>query len=116
MGWAVGPGPAQLPLGTGRPPDDRRHSGRARSPARGRLTMLDPEGRHLLLDALRPPPGHELDLAVGTTYTLDLYALLSAPVAFAMFDREAEDGTPRLDPIAALQALRRYAGRITMFC
>lgn len=78
--------------------------------------MLDPEGRHLLLDALRPPPGHELDLAVGTTYTLDLYALLSAPVAFAMFDREGEDGTPRLDPIAALQALRRYAGRITMFC
>lgn len=78
--------------------------------------MLDPEGRHLLLDALRPPPGHELDLAVGTTYTLDLYALLTAPVAFAMFDREAEDGTPRTDPIAALQALRRYAGRITLFC
>jgi hypothetical protein len=78
--------------------------------------MLDPEGRHLLLDALRPPPGHELDLAVGTTYTLDLYALLTAPVAFAMFDREAEDGSPQLDPIAALQALRRYAGRITLFC
>ena len=78
--------------------------------------MLDPEGRHLLLDALRPPLGYELDLAVGTTYTLDLYALLTAPVAFAMFDREAEDGTPRLDPIAALQALRRYAGRITVFC
>lgn len=78
--------------------------------------MLDPEGRHLLLDALRPPPGHELDLAVGTTYTLDLYALLTAPLAFAMFDREAEDGTPRTDPIAALQALRRYAGRITLFC
>jgi hypothetical protein len=78
--------------------------------------MLDPEGRHLLLDALRPPPGHELDMAVGTTYTLDLYALLTAPVAFAMFDREREDGTPRTDPIAALQALRRYAGRITLFC
>lgn len=78
--------------------------------------MLDPEGRHLLLDALRPPLGFELDLAVGTTYTLDLYALLTAPVAFAMFDREAEDGTPRTDPIAALQALRRYAGRITLFC
>jgi len=77
---------------------------------------LDPEGRHLLLDALRPPAGHELDLAVGTTYTLDLYALLVAPVAFAMFDREREDGTPRTDPIAALQALRRFAGRITLFC
>lgn len=78
--------------------------------------MLDPEGRHLLLDALRPPLGYELDVAVGTTYTLDLLALLSAPVAFAMFDREAQDGSVRLDPIAALQALRRYAGRITIFC
>jgi hypothetical protein len=78
--------------------------------------MLDPEGRHLLLDALRPTPGYELDLAVGTTYTLDLYALLTAPVAFAMFDRETEDGSPRNDPIAALQALRRYSGRITLFC
>ena len=78
--------------------------------------MLDPEGRHLLLDALRPPPGFELDMAVGTTYTLDVYALLSAPVAFAMFDREADDGTPRADPIATLQALRRCASRITLFC
>ena len=78
--------------------------------------MLDPEGRQLLLDALRPPPGYELDLAVGTTYTLDLYALLAAPVAFAMFDHEADDGTPRSDPIAALQALRRHAGKITLFC
>ena len=78
--------------------------------------MLDPDARHLLLDALRPPPGHELDLAVGTTYTLDLLTLLSAPVAFAIFDREAADGSLRLDPIAALQALRHYAGRITIFC
>lgn len=78
--------------------------------------MLDPEGRHLLLDALRPPPGHVLDLAVGTTYTLDLNALLTVPVAFAMFDREAADGSPRADPIATLHALRRHAGRITLFC
>ena len=41
---------------------------------------------------------------------------MTAPVAFAMFDREQQDGTPRTDPIAALQALRRYAGRITLFC
>ena len=33
-----------------------------------------------------------------------------------MFDRERADGAPRNDPIAALQALRRYASRITVFC
>jgi hypothetical protein len=78
--------------------------------------MLEPEARHLLLDALRPPPGYALDLAMGTTYSLDLLALMTAPVAFAMFDRQRNDGSPLDDPIAALQALRAHASRITLFC
>ena len=44
--------------------------------------MLQPTDRRLLFDALAPPTGFKLDFAVGTTYTLDLFALLSAPVAF----------------------------------
>ena len=47
--------------------------------------MLDPDDRHLLVDALKPPPGMVLDVAVGTTFTLDLQALLLAPVSFAFF-------------------------------
>ncbi|MDP9469637.1 MAG: phospholipase D family protein [Chloroflexota bacterium] len=78
--------------------------------------MLEPDARHLLLDALRPPLGHTLDLAVGTTYTLDLLALMTAPVAFAMFNRQGGDGSLIEDPIATLQALREYASRITVFC
>ena len=50
--------------------------------------MLEPEGRHLLLDALRPPTGYALDRAIGTTFSLDLAALLTAPVGFALLDRE----------------------------
>ena len=76
--------------------------------------MLEPDTRELLLDLLRPPYGATLDRAVGTTFTLDLSALLVAPLAFAMFDWAVEDdGTP--DPIAMLEALRRYAGRTTVF-
>ena len=78
--------------------------------------MLEPDARHLLLDALRPPLGHTLDLAVGTTYSLDLLALMTAPVAFALFDRQGGDGAPIEDPIATLQALREHAARITLFC
>jgi len=78
--------------------------------------MLEPDARHLLLDALRPPPGYTLDVAVGTTYTLDLLALMAAPVAFAMFDRDRGDGSVGDDPIATLQALRQHAARITLFC
>jgi len=78
--------------------------------------MLEPDARHLLLDALRPPPGYTLDMAAGTTYSLDLLALMVAPVAFALFDRQGGDGSPVEDPIAMLQALRAHADRISLFC
>lgn len=77
--------------------------------------MLDPEDRLLLLDALRPPPGYSFDRAVGTTFTLDLVALLVTPVAFALFDVEAEDGRIAANPIAVLESVRRFASRITVF-
>lgn len=77
--------------------------------------MLSPDDRQLLLDALRPPDGANLDLAVGTTFTLDLHALLVAPLAFAMFDwTTGEDGTPNI--VAVLESLRRHADRTTVFC
>lgn len=78
--------------------------------------MLEPERRQLLLDALRPPPGFAFDRAVGTTFTLDLVALLVTPVAFALFDVEAEDGRMIANPIAVLEAVRRHASRVTVFC
>jgi hypothetical protein len=76
--------------------------------------VLAPEERHLLLDALRPPAGYSFGAAVGTTFSLDLLALLTAPLAFALFDAETEEGQP--DPIALLEALRRHAGNIDIFC
>jgi hypothetical protein len=77
--------------------------------------MLEPETRELLMDLLRPPEGMRMDIAVGTTYTLDLEALLLAPLSFAMFDW-ASDEHGRTDPLATLEALRRHAGRTTLFC
>ena len=38
--------------------------------------MLAPDDRSVLLDLLRPPPGSSLDVAVATTFTLDLEAAL----------------------------------------
>ncbi len=78
--------------------------------------MLGTRERSLLLESLRPPPGYRLRRAVGTTYTLDLIALLTAPLAFTFFDAHDEDGSPSADPIALLEALRRNAGKVTIFC
>ena len=78
--------------------------------------MLDPQDRKLLFDLLRPPTGYRLDTAIGTTYSLDLLALLVTPLAFTLFDWEAKDGRITASPCAMLESLRRYADRTHIFC
>jgi hypothetical protein len=75
--------------------------------------MLEPEDRRLLLESLRPPEGYVLDHAVGTTFSLDLLALLTAPLAFTFFDWEGREGENCADPLALLESVRRHANRIT---
>jgi hypothetical protein len=78
--------------------------------------MLAPNDRVLLTESLRPPPGYELTGAVATTYSLDLVTLLTAPVAFTQFDLEADDGGTTQQPLALLEAVRRHASQIALFC
>src|SRR5688572_23131204 len=85
--------------------------------------MLDPTTRHLFTDALRPPSGFTVDIAVGTTYTLNLHTLLLPPLAMAAHDRasveadeEGDDHDQRTDTLALLEAVRRFADRTTVFC
>ncbi len=54
--------------------------------------------------------------ALGTTYSLDLLSLLTVPLAFSLFDWEAQDGSQTKDPLAVLEALRRHAEHILIFC
>jgi hypothetical protein len=79
--------------------------------------MLHPHGnRELLLESLRPPSGYTLDYAIGTTFSLDLLTLLTAPLAFTSFDLEDEQGHIIAHPLAVMESLRRYADRISIFC
>lgn len=77
---------------------------------------LTPETRVMLTDALRPPAGFRVDVAVGTTYSLNLTALLLAPLSFALFDQGSADEIGAVDPIRLLEAVRRYADHTTVFC
>ena len=77
---------------------------------------LTPETRVLLTDALRPPAGYRVEAAVGTTYSLNLTALLLAPLSFALFDQGNADEIGAVDPIRLLEAVRRYADHTTVFC
>lgn len=78
--------------------------------------MLRPDDRQNLLAALRPPDGYDFDCAVGTTFSLDLLALLGIPLTFTLFDPDGEDARSLDDPILLLEALREYAGRLAIFC
>lgn len=60
--------------------------------------MLDPRGRQMLLGSLRPPEGYRFNCAVGTTFSLDLIAVAAAPLGFAMFDWQDDDGRLAADP------------------
>ena len=64
--------------------------------------MLRPDERQHLLELLRPPDSCTLDVAVGTTYSLDLISALMLPLSFAFFDWELEDGELVADPLALL--------------
>lgn len=84
--------------------------------------MLRPHDRRVLMEALRPPQGYTVDRALATTYSLDLVALLIAPLSFSMFDRAAQrEGSvaDEADPVGAtalLQAVRKHANNLSVFC
>ena len=80
--------------------------------------MLAPEDRHLLTDALRPPPGFEVDAALATTYTLDLFSLLLAPLAMAAYDHTEgdESAIDAAAPVALLESVRRHAEHTVVLC
>ena len=57
-----------------------------------------------------------LDQAVGTTYTLDLLALLRVPLAATTLPWAGAQGEPIENPFALLTALRRNASKVSLFC
>jgi len=77
--------------------------------------MLEPGKRLLYLEELRPLEGYQLDRAIATTFSLDLLSLLMAPLSMVLYESQSRDELLR-DPMAALEAIRRSAGRIGVFC
>ena len=76
--------------------------------------ILPPQVRAVAVDLLRPPENYQLDMAVLTTYTLDLETLLALPLAVLSY---SDDGVNDLlvDPLRLVQGLREAADRIHVF-
>ena len=77
--------------------------------------MIHSETRSLLTDALTPPAGCSFDSGVATTFSLDLVTLLGLPLHLAWLGH-AQGQAEEPEPIAAIEALRRTAGQLTIFC
>lgn len=72
------------------------------------------EGRVSFADALRPPEGYELSFAVGTTYSLDLRALLGICIPLGLgFEPETLDS---VNPVSLFAALNRLQGKLVVYC
>lgn len=78
--------------------------------------MLQPDHTVLLTDALRPPSGYRVDVAVATTYSLNLTAILVAPMTFALHDVEEASAIFEQDPVELLDAAQKYLSCTTVFC
>jgi hypothetical protein len=78
--------------------------------------MIGPDQRSVLTEALTPPAGYDFDSGLATTYSLDLVTLLGLPLHLVWLagNVQADDGG--IDPLATLEALRRTAARLTVFC
>jgi hypothetical protein len=73
--------------------------------------VLPPDGRAVLVELLRPPPGAELVRGIATTFTLDLTSALTAPLSFA--SHRLGSGK---DPEAIMQAITMASDHLDIFC
>lgn len=78
--------------------------------------MLETQDRKLFLEALKAPVGYEIDWVIGTSYSLDLLAFLTIPLSYTLQDWQDQEGRPQMDPMKLLEAVRRHAKRLTLFC
>ncbi len=77
--------------------------------------MLNPNDDRLDYgQVLAPPDNYTLDFAVGTTYSLDLDALIGACIALGL--SEETDSDLLKNPICLLETLRTTSDKVALFC
>jgi hypothetical protein len=77
--------------------------------------MLELDQRRLFLEAIRPPTGYSFDQGIGTSFSLDLTALLITPLSLALLDH-SDNPEEQTDPLLLLESLRKFSSRLTVFC
>lgn len=78
-------------------------------------TELDPNKNRIgYCDAITPPNDYEVMYAIGTTYSLDLDALLAVCLSIGL-DVDVDNSAVK-NPICLLNSLRKLVGKLVVFC
>ena len=72
------------------------------------------EDRLIYSEMLCPPAGYSCEFAIGTTYSLDLEALIGVPLA--LFLSEEMNGNLCEKPMYILEGLRKGSDKLAIFC
>lgn len=81
--------------------------------------MLDPKSKDNAVDygeLLKPPEGFLLSRAIGTTYSLDLLALLAVPVAMYYSKPLETDFEMNETPFDVFDSISKASKTVTIFC
>lgn len=77
--------------------------------------MFNPKSDRLIYgDLLAPPSGYSLEVAICTTYSLDLETLIASLVALGL--NEATDTELLRSPINTLHAIEKVSRKVVVFC
>jgi len=79
------------------------------------IILINPDNRSLYLDALKPPAGYNFDIAVGSSYSLNLITLIMIPLALAKYSAEEQE-LEKVDKLMLLEALENNYEKIHIFC
>ena len=79
--------------------------------------MLDPKTNQIDYgEILSPPTGYVLERAIGSTYSIDLRALLAIPVAMFYSKPLKVDLGKNDDPLDVFDSISRASKIVTIFC
>jgi hypothetical protein len=79
--------------------------------------MLDPKEKQVdYSELLIPPSGFLMDRAIGTTYSIDLQALLAVPVAMFYSKPLETNFDENREPLDVFESISRAAKNVTIFC
>lgn len=78
------------------------------------MAIKDNMMQDLIYGDMLTTPGYDVEFAMGTTYSLDMKALLIVPYSLGMFGDLSDN--VKASPLFLLESIRRSSDKFVLFC